>query len=145
MAYDEVLAERIRTALRGRDDVVEKRMFGGITFMVAGRMACGVVHDDLMVRVGPEGHDEAIAQPHARPMDFTGKPMQGMVYVAPAGVATDDALRSWVDRAVSVATAVAPRKRRDVGPFTTVRFRGRARSVRITAGSDTGNRDQRPG
>ena len=145
MAYDEVLAERIRTALRGRDDVVEKRMFGGITFMVAGRMACGVVHDDLMVRVGPEGHDEAIAQPHARPMDFTGKPMQGMVYVAPAGVATDDALRSWVDRAVSVATAVAPRKRRDVGPFTTVRFRGRARSVRITAGSGTGNRDPRPG
>ena len=145
MAYDEVLAERIRTALRGRDDVVEKQMFGGITFMVAGRMACGVVHDDLMVRVGPEGHDEAIAQPHARPMDFTGKPMQGMVYVAPAGVATDDALRSWVDRAVSVATAVAPRKRRDVGPFTTVRFRGRARSVRITAGSDRGNRDQRPG
>ena len=145
MAYDEVLAERIRTALRGRDDVVEKRMFGGITFTVAGRMACGVVHDDLMVRVGPEGHDEAIAQPHARPMDFTGKPMQGMVYVAPAGVATDDALRSWVDRAVSVATAVAPRKRRDVGPFTTVRFRGRARSVRITAGSGRGNRDQRPG
>jgi TfoX/Sxy family transcriptional regulator of competence genes len=106
MAYDEVLAERIRTALRGRDDVVEKKMFGGITFMVAGRMACGVVHDDLMVRVGPDGHDEAIAEPHARPMDFTGKPMRGMVYVAPAGVATDDALRGWVERAVRVATAV---------------------------------------
>jgi hypothetical protein len=75
--------------------------------MVAGRMACGVVHDDLMVRVGPDGHDEAIAQPHARPMDFTGKPMRGMVYVAPAGVASDDDLRNWVDRAVSVATAEA--------------------------------------
>lgn len=105
MTYDEVLAERIRTALRGRDDVVEKKMFGGLTFMVAGRMACGVVHDDLMVRVGPRGHDEAIAQPHARTMDFTGKPMRGMVYVAPAGVVTDDDLRSWVDRAVRVATA----------------------------------------
>ena len=105
MAYDEVLAERIRTVLGGRDDVVEKRMFGGITFMVAGRMACGVVHDDLMVRVGPEGHDEAIAQPHARPMDFTGKQMRGMVYVAPAGVASDDDLRNWLDRAVGVATA----------------------------------------
>src|SRR5437773_4332127 len=105
MAYDEVLAERIRTALRGRDDVVEKKMFGGLTFMVAGRMACGVVHDDLMVRVGSGRHEESIAQPHARPMDFTGKPMQGMVYVAPAGVATDDDLRSWVDRGVSAATA----------------------------------------
>jgi TfoX/Sxy family transcriptional regulator of competence genes len=105
MAYDAVLAERIRTALRGHDDVVEKKMFGGLTFMVAGRMACGVVHDDLMVRVGSEGYDDAIAQPHARPMDFTGKPVRGMVYVAPAGVATDDDLRSWVDRGVSVATA----------------------------------------
>ena len=105
MAYDAVLAERIRTALHGRDDVVEKKMFGGLTFMVAGRMACGVVHDDLMVRVGPEWHDEAVAEPHARPMDFTGKPMRGMVYVAPAGIASDDDLRSWVDRAVSVATA----------------------------------------
>jgi hypothetical protein len=73
MAYDEVLAERIRTALCGRDDVLEKKMFGGITFMVAGRIACGVVHDDLMVRVGPDGHDEAVAQPHVRPMDVTGK------------------------------------------------------------------------
>ncbi len=108
MAFDDFLAERIRTALRGRDDVVEKKMFGGITFMVAGRTACGVVHDDLMVRVGPGAHDEAIARPHARAMDFTGKPMQGMVYVAPAGVATDDDLRSWVDRAVSVATAEGP-------------------------------------
>jgi len=105
MAYDEVLAERIRTALRSRDDVVEKKMFGGLTFMVAGRMACGVVHDDLMVRVGPDGHDEAIAQPHARPMDFIGKPMRGMVYVAPAAVASDDDLRRWVVRAVRVATA----------------------------------------
>ncbi len=116
MAYDEVLAERIRTALRGRDDVVEKKMFGGLTFMVAGRMACGVVHDDLMVRVGREGHDDAIAEPHVRPMDFTGKPMRGMAYVAPAGVATDDDLRRWVDRGVRAATAegLAARGRRSV-------------------------------
>ena len=116
MAYDEVLAERIRTALRDRDDVIEKKMFGGITFMVADRMACGVVHDDLIVRVGREGHDDAIAEPHARPMDFTGKPMRGMVYVEPAGVASDDDLRRWVDRAVSVATfeGLAARGRRSV-------------------------------
>jgi TfoX/Sxy family transcriptional regulator of competence genes len=104
MAYDERLANRIRTALRGRDDVVEKKMFGGLTFMVAGKMACGVVHDDLMVRVGPDGHEAALAEPHTRPMDFTGRPMHGMVYVDPAGLATDAELVQWVDRAVRVAT-----------------------------------------
>ncbi len=109
MAYDEGLADRIRAAFRGRDDVVEKKMFGGITFMVAGRMACGVVHDDLMVRVGPDGHDEALAQPGTRPMDFTGKPMRGMIYVAPDAIATDDALGRWLDRAAAVAIAEGPR------------------------------------
>ena len=104
MAYDEGLAERIRTALRGRDDVVEKKMFGGIGFMVAGRMACGVIHDDLMVRVGPDRHDEALTQPGARPMDFTGRPSRGMVYVAPEAIATDEVLGRWLDRAVAVAT-----------------------------------------
>jgi TfoX/Sxy family transcriptional regulator of competence genes len=105
MAYDEGLAERIRSSLGGRDDVLEKKMFGGLTFMIAGRMACGVVHDDLMVRVGPDGHDAALTEPGARPMDFTGRPMRGMVYVAPAAVTTDTDLQRWVDRAVRVATA----------------------------------------
>src|SRR5258705_4208163 len=104
MAYDEGLAERIRSALRARDDVIEKRMFGGLTFMVGGRMACGVVHDDLMVRVGPDGHDEALTEPGARPMDFTGKPMRGMVYVASAAVASHDCLRRWVHQAVRLET-----------------------------------------
>src|SRR5258705_13856126 len=105
MAYDEGLAERIRSALRARDDVIEKRMFGGLTFMVGGRMACGVVHDDLMVRVGPEGHDEAFTEPGARPMDFTGKPIRGMGYDASAAVAIAEDIRRWVDRAVRVATS----------------------------------------
>jgi len=105
MAYDEGLAQRIRSALRGRDDVVEKQMFGGLTFMIAGRMACGVIHDELMVRVGPDGHDAAVTEPGVRPMDFTGWPMRGMVYVASAAVATDDDLRRWVDRATRVAIA----------------------------------------
>ena len=105
MAYDEGLAGRIRNALRDRDDVAEKKMFGGIAFMVAGRMACGVVHDELMVRVGRDGHDAALAEPHTRPMDFTGRPMRGMVYVEPAGVRSDADLARWVERAVNVATA----------------------------------------
>jgi TfoX/Sxy family transcriptional regulator of competence genes len=104
MAYDETLAERIRTALHGRDDVEERKMFGGIAFMVAGRMACGVIHDDMMVKVGAEGQDDALAQPHTRPMDFTGRPMRGMVYVGPAGTASVPDLERWVERAVTVAT-----------------------------------------
>ena len=104
MAYDEGLAARVRDTFRGRQDVVEKKMFGGLTFMVAGRMACGVVHDDLMVRVGPAGHDAALAEPHARPMDFTGRPMKGMVYVGSAGVRRDADLVRWVERAIRVAT-----------------------------------------
>ena len=106
MAYDEGLAGpdpdgagRTRRHYRGA------RSFGGITFMVAGRMACGVVHDDLMVRVGPDGHDEALVQPGPRSMDFTGKPSRGMVYVASEAIASEDALRQWLDRAVAVATA----------------------------------------
>lgn len=104
MAYDEGLAGRIRTALDGRDDVVERKMFGGIAFMVGGRMACGVIRDDLMVRVGPEGDAAALADPHARPMDFTGRPMKGMVYVSPDGVRSDADLERWVELAVRVAT-----------------------------------------
>lgn len=105
MAYDEALADRIRTALQGRSDLEERKMFGGIAFMVAGRMACGVIHEDLMVKVGADGHDEALAEPHTRPMDFTGRPMRGMVYVDPLGTASDADLGRWVVRAVRVATA----------------------------------------
>jgi TfoX/Sxy family transcriptional regulator of competence genes len=105
MAYDEILADRIRSLLEGRDDVEERKMFGGITFMVAGRMACGVIHDDLMVKVGAEENDNALAEPHTRPMDFTGRAIRGMVYVDPSGTASAPDLERWVDRAVRVATA----------------------------------------
>ena len=101
MSYDETLANRIRRALERRDDVVEKKMFGGLCFMVAGAMCCGLTKADLMVRVGPAQHDDALAQPHARPMDFTGRPMRGMVFVAPEGVRTDAALERWVARALA--------------------------------------------
>lgn len=103
MAYDEAVAGRIRTGLRARRDVEEKRMFGGIAFMVAGHMAVGVVGDELMVRVGPEGHAKAVARRHARPMDFTGRPLKGFVYVAPAGFRSDADLRRWLDTAVTFA------------------------------------------
>ena len=100
MAYDERLAERVRRVLDGRPGVTERRMFGGLAFMVDGHMACGVLRDELIVRVGAES-DAALADPHARPFDFTGRPSRGMVYVAPSGVATDADLERWVARGVA--------------------------------------------
>jgi TfoX/Sxy family transcriptional regulator of competence genes len=111
MAYDEALAERIRTLLAGRGDVTERKMFGGIAFMVSDRMAVGVMRDDLMVRVGADAQDDALARPHARPMDFSGRPMPGMVYVAPAGVAEDADLARWIEAGVAFAVS-QPQKAR---------------------------------
>ena len=96
MAFDPGLAQRIREALGPRPDVGERHMFGGIAFMVGGHMAVGVVGDVLMARVGPQRYAGALQQPHVRPMDFTGKPLTGYVYVDPPGIAEDDALAAWV-------------------------------------------------
>ena len=109
MAYDERLAGRIRKTLAGRKRLTEKKMFGGIAFMLNGNMFCGVVKDDLMVRVGPDQHDNALAQPHARPMDFTGRAMRGFIYVSPAGCKTDGSLAKWVDMAASFVSSL-PKK-----------------------------------
>src|SRR3990170_3525195 len=110
MPYNEGLAERIRAAVAGRRGLTEKKMFGGIAFMLNGNMFCGVMKDDLMVRVGPEHFQIALAQPHARPMDFTGRPMKGMVYVGPAGSYTDKSLRSWVDQGMRFAASLPAKK-----------------------------------
>ena len=109
MAYDEDLATRVRASLATRDDVTERKMFGGIAFMVAGNMCCGLTGEDLMLRLGEDGADAALEQPHTRPMDFTGRPMKGYVYVGPRGTAADDDLRSWVDRALGFATTLPPK------------------------------------
>lgn len=107
MVYDENLAARIRAALAARRRVVEKKMFGGITFMIDGKMACGVLKDDFIAKLDRARWDEALARPHARPMDFTGKPMPGMVYVAPAGVRTEGMLRRWVEECAEFAAESA--------------------------------------
>jgi len=99
MAYDERLAERIRGVLRGRAGLEERKMFGGLAFLLGGRMFCGIVKDQLMVRVGPQRHDEALRHPHVRPMDFTGRPMRGMVFVA-APAFRGAALERWIERGV---------------------------------------------
>lgn len=101
MAYDEALAQRVQDALARRRDVEEKRMFGGVAFMVRGHMAVGVNKDHLMVRVAPSDGDRWLSEAHVRPMDFTGKPMRGFLFVDPAGVRTTRAVAKWVERALA--------------------------------------------
>lgn len=103
MAYDEKLADRIRQALGRRAGLTERKMFGGLAFMLRGNMCCGVLGDDLMLRVGPERYDDALARPDARPMDFTGRPMKGMVYVEARAIDTHAKLRRWMEVAIEFA------------------------------------------
>lgn len=103
MAFDEQLAERIRTTLKRRRGIAEKKMFGGLSFLARGHMFCGVVGDELMVRVGPNAYEAALARKHVREMDFTGRPLRGMVYVGAAGIRSSRQLGSWVDRGLEFA------------------------------------------
>jgi hypothetical protein len=98
MAFDPGLAQRIRERLAVRTGVTERRMFGGLAFLLDGHMAVGILGATLMARVGPAGHAAALAMPHARAMDFTGRPMKGYVYVDPPGIAEDADLAHWLDR-----------------------------------------------
>jgi hypothetical protein len=109
MAYDGGLAERIRDVLGASGRIVERRMFGGLAFMVDGHMAVGILGEALIARVGPERHARALAQPHARPMDFTGRPMTGYVFVDPPGFARDADLAAWVGECVQFVKTL-PRK-----------------------------------
>jgi TfoX/Sxy family transcriptional regulator of competence genes len=109
MAYDEVLADRVRAALALRAGLTERKMFGGLAFMVGGNMACGVIGDELMVRLDYEDADRALAEPHVRPMDFTGKPLRGMVYVGPEAIRSDDELASWVEMGADRAASLPPK------------------------------------
>jgi TfoX/Sxy family transcriptional regulator of competence genes len=101
MAYNEELVFRIREILSDRTDVEEKKMFGGLTFMVSGNMCVGVSKDSLMVRVGPDQYDNSLAQPHSRPMEFTGRSMKGFVFVDADGLASKEDLEAWVERGLN--------------------------------------------
>jgi TfoX/Sxy family transcriptional regulator of competence genes len=110
VAFDEGLAERVRSLLDARDDVDERRMFGGIAFLIAGNMCCGVNEDDLMVRLGPDQADELLeSESGARPMDFTGRPIRGWLFVASEATAEDADLESWVRRAEEFASSLPPK------------------------------------
>lgn len=110
MPFDPQVAERVRFALAEEGvEPVERKMFGGLAFMVRGHMTVGVLGDDLMVRVGRDAHEDAVSQPHAREMDFTGRPMTGMVYVSADGFAEDDDLRAWLRRGLDFTGSLPPK------------------------------------
>lgn len=106
MAYDEGLAERVREALRDEHGIAEKRMFGGVGFLTGGNMICGVLGDELIVRVGADAHAESLARPHVREFDLTGRSMTGWVVVGAAGTAEDDDLEAWVGRGLAFARSL---------------------------------------
>lgn len=110
MAYDPGLAERIREQLAATAFIDERAMFGGLVFLVNGNMLAAVLGEELMVRVGPAAYEAALELPHARPMNFTSRPMRGLLMVAPPGFEADADLDAWLERGLAFAGALAPRE-----------------------------------
>ena len=109
MAYDETLADRVRDVVGARSGVTERKMFGALAWMVGGNMACGVLREELLVRLGREGAERAIAEPHVRQFaSADGRQMTGFVVVDPAGIADDEDLAGWVDAGADHAASLPP-------------------------------------
>ena len=109
MAYDEDLAERVRGQLAAERGLAEKAMFGGVAFLLDGNMAVGLSGDELMVRVGPDRSDAALARPHTRPFDMTGRPMRGWILIAPDALSGKQELADWVSEGVAFARSLPPK------------------------------------
>lgn len=109
MAYSEELAQRMRDAMIVAPDLVEKKMFGGIGFMVYGNMACGVNKDDMIVRVGPDAYQDALDHPDTKPFDMTGRPMTGWVVVKKDGYQSEKDLVAWIQKGVNFALTLPPK------------------------------------
>jgi TfoX/Sxy family transcriptional regulator of competence genes len=107
VAYDEKTAERLRNLLSARRDVVEKKLMGGLCFMVKGAMCCTVSSQGLLIRVGAEAQERMLGDPHARPMEMAGRTVRGYVRVMPDGYKTEAALRKWIQRGVDFAETLS--------------------------------------
>jgi hypothetical protein len=140
VTYDEALADRIRALLRTRRDVGEKRMFGGVAFMIHGHMGCGVLGSRLIVRVDPSDGERLLQTPHVSPMDFTGRPMRGFVFVNPPGIATAAGLRAWIRRATGWVDAQPRKPPKPTQPPKTPGTRQAAASARPRTGTSGGGR-----
>ena len=106
MAFDATLVKRIDSLLRRRRGITQKRMFGGLCFLVDGKMVCGVERDRMVVRVGPDRYDALLKEPHVKPMDFTGRPLRGFLYVLPEGLKRPAQLKRWVDTSFTYARSL---------------------------------------
>lgn len=109
MAYNQELAERARLCLAGEAGLSERKMFGGLSFMLNGNMACGVIEDTLIVRVGPQAYEDALQKPHSKVFDLTGRPMSGWVQVLPAGLVRDADLADWIQTGLDYARTLPPK------------------------------------
>jgi TfoX/Sxy family transcriptional regulator of competence genes len=113
MPYDELLAKRIRNILTPHEKhLEEKKMIGGLCFMYKGKMSCGIVKEDLMVRVLSEKYESCLQQPHCRVMDFTGKVLKGFLYVGSEGIQTDKQLRSWLELGIEFVDKQVPKTKK---------------------------------
>lgn len=109
MAYDQKLATRVRQALARQKAVTEIKMFGGLCFTIRGNMCCGVLNDDLVLRVPREHYEQILKKTHVRPMNFTGRPLRGLIFVGPPGVTSDKKLREWIAASVQYAMSLPPK------------------------------------
>ncbi len=107
MAYDEQLAARIRKILRRHKGVTEKKMFGGLSFLLHGKMCCGILQNDLVARIQPKDYEAALQQSHVRPMDFTGRTLKGFIFVGPMGFQSEQELARWIKHGVEFVSAIS--------------------------------------
>jgi TfoX/Sxy family transcriptional regulator of competence genes len=110
MAFNEALAARVRVCLGTAPGIVEKRMFGGLAFLVHGNMSVGIHGDELIVRIEPDETDRALQEAGVRLFDITGRPMKGWLLVSSTAVERASSLRQWVGRGVAYAQALPPKK-----------------------------------
>ena len=109
MSYDAELEIRVQKMLKGTRGLEQKKMFGGVGFMIGGNMACGILKDDLIVRVDPARHEAMLKRPHVKPFDTMGRPMAGWILVAPAGCTTERSLEAWVKMGATFARSLPPK------------------------------------
>ena len=114
MAYDEKLADRIRKILGKNKNVIDKKMFGGLSFLLKGKMVCGVLKEDLVLRISHDQYEVALKKPKVRPMDFTGRPMKGFIYVNSNGCKSDKDLKQWVGLSLEYAKSIAKNKSKSI-------------------------------
>ena len=113
MAYDELLVERVRKALRGKGEISEKKMFGGICFLLGGKMCCGILKEVLVARVNPKESSALLKTPGVRPMDFTGRPMKGFLYVSQKALKSAPQLNAWLKRCLLFASSLPAKNQRN--------------------------------